>query len=225
MDCRSVPAPFGWRCLSTPPCSVSSYPSKIPYVGFSHSTAPNRHSPDSLPMAQRLLRAREVPRSVSRRDPPARPCCSAPVKRARVYPGRAIVCCRVRMSPPHCVPGSSASPAAFQDDIVCGPRVLSSAGVMLSPASSVLRPDVPGSVPPHDFALCAYTCSLAVRGRSRRGRSPSSLCPSSLPIVPSPVPRRASGLRTPTLRPEMLSSPRFARLDTLNVPLESTSCG
>ena len=28
-------APFGWRCLSTPPCSISCGPSKIPYGGFS----------------------------------------------------------------------------------------------------------------------------------------------------------------------------------------------
>jgi hypothetical protein len=29
------PPPFGWRCLSTPPCSISCGPSKIPYGRFS----------------------------------------------------------------------------------------------------------------------------------------------------------------------------------------------
>ena len=105
------------------------------------------------------------------------------------------------------------------------PRVLSSAEVMLSSASSVLRPDLPGSVPPRDFTCCAYTRGPAVHGCFRRGRSRSSLCSSSCSIVPLPIPRRTSGLRAPILDAEKLPSPFGTRLGVLTFPANPLHAG
>jgi len=55
------------------------------------------------------------------------------------------------------------------------PQVLSSPRVMWSPRSSVRRPDLPGLAPRPDFAVSAYTGSLALPGRSGRAPSPSLL--------------------------------------------------
>ena len=70
------------------------------------------------------------------------------------------------------------------------PPVLSSPRVMLSPRSSVLRPDLPGLAPLPDFTGYAYTGSPALRGRSRRAPSPSLLCQDILDTMPSPIRRK-----------------------------------
>ena len=77
------------------------------------------------------------------------------------------------------------------------PRVLSSAEVLLSSASSVLRPDLPGSVPPRDFTLCADTQGPAVHGCSRRGRSRSQLCIIYLSPVPLSIRRKSPRVHVP----------------------------
>jgi len=70
------------------------------------------------------------------------------------------------------------------------PPVLSSPRVMLSPRSSVRRPDQPGLAPLPDFTVYAYTGSPAFRGRSRRAPSPSLLCQDILDTMPSPIRRK-----------------------------------
>ena len=191
MNCRSVSAPFGWRCLSTPPCSVSCNPSKIPYIGFSHSTAPNRPPSSACPWLGAFCGLAVSPalcRGATRHRDPVPPTGLSAPAHTPVGPWFAAEYgCRLPLrSWKLCV-----SPRASHG-ITCGPRALSSAGVMLSPASSVLRPDVPGSVPPHDFALRLYV--QPCRSRALPAGAESFL---ALPIVPSDraVPHTPQGLR------------------------------
>ena len=183
--------PFGGRNST---CSVRSAsrgaPSKIPYIGFSPVRLQATSPPDAcLRALLGLAVAALLPLCVGLR---LRRCCASGrrVKCVRTSPVAAAVCiglrvwlCRTRF-PRHCVL------AGALRHTVDRPRVLSFPAVMLSAGSSVLRPDVPGSGPRSDFTPCAYTDRPAVRGRSRRGPSPSQLCPVHLGPVPPPLRRR-----------------------------------
>ena len=67
----------------------------------------------------------------------------------------------------------------------------------LSAGSSVLRPDLPGSHPPPDFAEFAYTGGLALRGCSGRDPSPSLLCQDVRDAMPPPLRRKDHPVHIP----------------------------
>ena len=92
--------------------------------------------------------------------------------------------------------------------------------------SSVLRPDLPGFVPPLDFAVCAYTSDLAVHACFRQGEVVPRLTRHPVSIMLLPIPRKTSGRIAPILdiRPSAPGSPSgFVRKSTAGVYIDEAA--
>ena|GEM_PF-3653317 len=213
----SVAPPFGcWSAAFRAPCLVSTAPPKIPCVWFSHNTASSDLSARCLPVLtpspSAIRRSPALCRAAGSALPPS---WSAGQMRPHVprrhlglhrvtgavssYPATEVLCPR-RRSPPHL--GSPTGPS-----LCCGCSVR---GVLGTTARSARL------APTDRLRLGAYTVRLAVRGRSRRGPSPSQLCVARLVSVPLPVRRRGPRVRLPVSSPRM---PAFAELCPARPPV------